>query len=289
MNEIIRKLSKYEIKIRQTIHTRLQGNFHSIFKGTGIEFDDLRAYQYGDDVRTIDWATTAKGHGTYVRTFKEEKEQQVLLLLDVSASLSTGNMSVKKIDMAKEICGILALSAVKEHSDVGLVCFSDKKELYLKPNKGQKHAFGLIKKMYQLEPNSKETNLDQAILYTLNTLKKHSVVVMISDFISKNYEKSLKALALKHDLVIIHLSEPNEFNFPKLGTIPVINKETGKTYWINTFSKGFRIQMEAELRQKKEQLQSLASKLSVSYLWVNTEESYLPKLVNLFNTRKSKN
>ncbi len=141
MRELFKKLLKYEIKIRKAINTRMQGNFHSVFKGSGLEFDDVRAYQYGDDVRTIDWNVTAKGHDTYVKTFKEEKEQYVYVILDVSASQEIGKEGKQKIDASKEISGLLSLSAIREQSQLGLICFSDQKEKYIKPGKGMRHAY----------------------------------------------------------------------------------------------------------------------------------------------------
>ena len=140
MKELLNKLRRYEIEIRKAITSQMQGNFHSIFKGSGIEFDDVRAYQYGDDTRTIDWNVTAKGHGTFVKTFKEEKEQTVFFIIDLSASQEIGAKGKQKIDIGKEICGVLTLSAIKESSQVGLIGFTDLRELYIKPSKGMKHA-----------------------------------------------------------------------------------------------------------------------------------------------------
>ena len=141
MKELVKKLRKYQIQIRKAINNQMQGDFHSVFKGSGLEFDDVRAYQYGDDVRIIDWNVTAKGHGTFVKTFREEKEQIVFFLIDVSASQEIGTPGNQKIDIAKEIGGVLALSAVEEQSQVGLICFSDQKERYVKPGKGQQTSF----------------------------------------------------------------------------------------------------------------------------------------------------
>ena len=251
MNELIRKLRKHEIRIRQLISNRMQGNFHSVFKGSGIESDDVRAYQYGDDVRTVDWIVSAKGHGAYVKTFKEEKEQSVLFVLDVSASQEIGKLQHRKIDIAKEICGVLALSAVKESGHVGLICYSDQKELYIKPNKGEKHAFQIIKKIFELVPVSNHTNINNCLKLVLGSLKRKSVVIFISDFIDENYERNLIALAQKHDLVVIHLSESREVYFPKMGIIPLFDKESKKTYWVNSFSKNFRKNMNQELADRK--------------------------------------
>lgn len=288
MNELIRKLRKHEILIRQRISNRMQGNFHSVFKGSGIEFDDVRAYQYGDDVRTVDWIVSAKGHGAYVKTFKEEKEQSVLFVLDVSASQEIGRKGNRKIDIAKEICGVLALSAVKESGHVGLICYSDQKELFIKPNKGDKHAFQIIKKIFELIPKSCNTNINDCLKLVLGTLKRKSVVILISDFIDENYDRNLIALAQKHDLVVVHVSEAREQYFPKLGIIPLLDKESKKTFWVNSFSKNFRQNMNKELELKKTNLEALCKKYSANYLWIDAQEDYISKLVTLFRIRYSK-
>src|SRR6476620_2756232 len=154
MKELLKKLRRYEIQIRKAINSQMQGDFHSIFKGTGLEFDEVRPYQYGDDIRTIDWNVTAKGHGTFVKTFREEKEQTIFFILDVSASENIGSPGRTKADIGKEICGVLALAASKESSHVGLICYSDVKERYMKPTKGNSQAYEIISAMAHLKPKS---------------------------------------------------------------------------------------------------------------------------------------
>src|SRR5687768_6975091 len=156
MKELLKKLHRYEIKIRKMVTAQMQGDFHSVFKGSGLEFNDVRPYQYGDDVRTIHWNVSAKGHGTFVKTFREEKEQIVFFVLDVSASQDIGSENLKKLDLTKELCGVLTLSAIKEQSKVGVVCFSDQKEGYIKPDKGLKYAYNIIYKIYNLVPKSRK-------------------------------------------------------------------------------------------------------------------------------------
>jgi uncharacterized protein (DUF58 family) len=286
MKELLKKLRKYEIEIRKFINNHMQGDFHSVFKGSGIEFDDVRAYQYGDDVRTIDWHVTAKGHGTFVKTYREEKEQTVFFVLDVSASQEIGNPGKEKLQIAKEICGVLALSALKEDSEVGLICFSDQKEKYIKPNKGMKHAYYLISEIFDLTPLSIKTDISKAILFTLNLLKRKSIVIFISDFIDENFEKNLKALARKHDLVVIHVSDQRETNLPRLGIVPLFDKESGKTLWMNTSSVAFRSGLDQTFTVKKQELEDLCRKQNANYLEINTREDYVPKLIKLFKVRK---
>ncbi|AWV99665.1 DUF58 domain-containing protein [Arcticibacterium luteifluviistationis] len=286
MKKIFSRLDKYEIRIRKAVNSQMHGNFSSIFKGTGLEFADLRTYQYGDDVRTIDWITTAKGHGAYVKIFKEEKEQTVFFLLDMSASQQVGEQGRAKIDRAKEICGVMALSAIKESSHVGLYCFSDQKELYLKPNNGMKHAYSFILKLFQTVPKSFKTDITEAIRFTLNILKRKSVIIMISDFQDEGYQDNLKALAKKHDLVVLHLYDDREINLPELGLIPIQDTENNTLSWVNTSSKRFQKGMKQSFNDSKNSLEKLCRQYNASYLSISSTEDFIPRLVELFRVRK---
>jgi len=285
MKELIKKLRKYEIQIRKAINSQMQGDFHSIFKGSGLEFDDVRPYQYGDDIRTIDWNVTAKGHGTFVKTFREEKEQTVFFILDVSASEDIGSEGRTKGDIGKEICGVLALSAVKESSHVGLICFSDQKEKYIKPTKGGAQAYEVIYTLVKLQTKSLKTNLNKAIAFALNSIRRRSVVILISDFIDEGYEHNLKALARRHDLVVIQVSDKRETRLPKLGIIPVEDKETRKTLWINTSFGDFRKKISEKHLSRKKELTDFSRKHQVNFVSLDTDEDYVPKLLRLFKVR----
>ncbi len=285
VHRLLKKLRKYEIAIRKAITTQMQGDFHSVFKGSGITFDDVREYQYGDDVRTIDWNATAKGHNVYVKTFKEEREQVVYMLLDVSASQEIGDPGHQKVDIGKEICGVLALSAIKEGSQVGMLCYSDSKEAYVKPAKGDKHAYQIISTLYNLEPASTKTDLKAAANYLLNIIKRRSIVMVVSDFVDEDYMHNLKALARKHDLIIIHLSDKRETNLPSLGIIPVFDKESRRTLWINSSSSFFRKKVSTSYAARRAALEDFCKKNQSNYLPVDTNEDYVPKLINLFRIR----
>lgn len=286
MKDIINKLNKYEIKIRKAVNSHLNGNFSSVFKGTGLEFSDLRTYQYGDDVRSIDWIATAKGHGAYVKIFKEEKEQTVFFMLDVSGSQDVGKDGSLKIDTAKEICGVLTLSAIKESSQVGLYCFSDEKELYLKPESGMKQAYNIISKMFRLTPKSLKTDLSEAIAFALNILKRKSVIILISDFLDNDYTHNLKALARKHDLVVLHIFDKREVSLPSLGIVPVYDKEAGKTTWINTSSGIFKREMKDIFEENSSQLEKVCKQNKANYLAIESGSDYVNSLIQLFRYRK---
>ncbi len=264
----------------------MRGNFSSVFKGTGLEFSDLRTYQYGDDVRAIDWITTAKGHGAYVKIFKEEKEQTVFFLLDVSASQEIGKAGNLKIDTAREVCGVLALSAIKESGHVGLYCFSDQKELYIKPESGMRHAYEFIMKLFRLKPSSVRTNISGAISFALNMLKRRSVIILISDFLDTDYEHNLKALARKHDLVVLHIYDKREIQLPNLGIIPVFDKETRNTVWLNTSSRLFKKEMKEVFENNQSRLEKLCKQHNANYLAIESGEDYVASLIQLFRVRK---
>ena len=285
INQLLKKLRKYEIQIRKAINSHMQGDFHSVFKGSGLEFDDVRPYQYGDDIRTIHWNVTAKGHGTFVKTYREEKEQTVFFILDVSASENIGIAGRTKGDIGREICGVLTLSAVKESSHVGLICFSDIKEIYLKPVKGHSQAYEIINALATLKPKSLQTNLSKAISFALNVIKRRSVVMLISDFIDDGFYDNLKALARRHDLVVIHLSDKLESRLPGLGIIPVQDKESQKTLWLNTSTAEFRKRISESHEQRKAELEHFSRKHEINFISLDTDDDYVPKLLRLFKVR----
>ncbi|MCF0059340.1 DUF58 domain-containing protein [Dyadobacter sp. CY356] len=280
------KLRKYEIRMRKAVTSERHGNFHSVFKGSGLEYDDLRLYQYGDDVRAIDWNTSAKGHGTFIKIFKEDKEQTAFFMLDVSASQRVGEVNKLKIDIAKEICGVLTLSAIQEASRVGLLCFSDKNERYIRPSDGMKHGYSLLSELYKLIPESTKTSISEAILVALNVLRRRSLIFLISDFIDTDYHHNLKALARKHDLIVIHLYDLRETSLPKLGIIPLYDAEKQKTTWVNTSSSQYREDMANRFQSRSAELEKICHQNRADYISINTQEDYVPALIRLFKVRR---
>lgn len=285
MKNLVKKLQKYEIRIRKAINDQMQGDFHSVFKGTGLEFDDVRAYQYGDDVRSIDWNVSAKGHGVFVKTYKEEKEQSVFLILDVSASQAIGTTGQQKMDVGKEICGVLALAAARQTSQIGMLCISDQKEKYIKPGRGTDHAYNLIKALFELTPASDRTDLAGGIKMALSMIKRRSLILLISDFIDQHYEREMSMLARKHDLVVIQLIDKRETEFPEMGIIPLLDKESGKTLWVNTSSEEFRQTYLSTYANNQEKIAKICRKNKANYLTIYTNEDYVLQLVNLFRLR----
>lgn len=285
MKELLKKLRKYEIQIRKVIKNQMQGDFHSVFKGSGLEFDDVRAYQYGDDIRSIDWNVSAKGHGTFVKTYKEDKDQEIFFVVDVSASQEIGKPNAQKIDLAKELCGVLALAAASEGSRSGLLCFSDRKELYMKSKKGNAHTYELIHRLFKLKPKSTKTDLNAAFFYLMKVLKKRAVVVVISDFIDENYQHNLKGIARKHDLIVLQIQDHREQNIPPLGIVPVLDKESGITRWINSSARIFKDNYTRSFVKNDTILLDICKQNQADYLKIITGEDYVPQLIKLFKVR----
>ncbi len=285
MNNLFSKLRKYEIMIRKVANNHLQGEYQSLFKGSGLEFDDLRPYQYGDDVRTIEWKVSAKGHGTFVKTFREDKDQSVFFLLDISGSQDIGQEGNRKIDQGKIIAGVLTLAAVFEGSQIGLVSYSDEKEKLILPAKGSKQGVKMIKGIFEHQNKSLKTDLNGLFTFALNLIKKRAVVVVISDFIDSDYERSFRALAERHDLVAIQLTDPRESVLPSLGIIPVYDKEKGKTTWVNTAFGSFSKKIADTFTTERIHLQEICKKNQINYLAIDTTQDIVAPLIELFKYR----
>jgi uncharacterized protein (DUF58 family) len=285
MRELVKKLRKYEIQIRKAINSQMQGDFYSVFKGTGIEFEDIRLYQYGDDIRAIDWRSTAKYDHTFVKVYKETKEQSVFFLVDISASQQIGVPGKQKIDIGKEICGVLSLVALRESSQVGLISYSDQKEKFVKAAKGNKHAYEIIAALFDHKPISTKTNLNKAIIYALNAIKRRSIIIFISDFIDEGYFDNLKAMAKRHDLVVLHISDKRETSIPSLGIVPIFDKENNTRKWVNTSSNHFRDSIHETYIEKADILEKFCKKHQINYLDIDTDEEYVPKLIKMFKVR----
>ncbi len=288
MNQLFSKLRKYEIMIRKVANNHLQGEYQSLFKGSGLEFDDLRPYQYGDDVRTIEWKVSAKGHGTFVKTFREDKDQCVYFLLDISGSQNIGQTGNKKIDQGKLIAGVLTLAAIFDGSQVGLISFSDQKEKLVLPGKGTRQGVKMIRGIFEHENISQKTDLNALFTFSLNLIKKRSIIVVISDFIDEGYERSFRALAEKHDLVAIQLTDPRESALPALGIIPVYDKEKGRTTWVNTAFGSFSKKISDTFTSERDKLKDICKKNQINYLAIDTNQDIVAPLIELFKYRNKR-
>jgi len=287
VKEILKKVRKYEIEIRKYLNNSNQGDYNSIFKGSGIDFDDLRPYQYGDDHRSINWNISAKEDKIYTNTYKEDKEQSVFFLVDVSQSQHIGKEE-NKINISKEIASVLTISALNTNSQVGILCFSDEKELFIQSKKGASHGYRIIKNLYELNQKSKKTNISSMIKFFMNTVKKKSLVILISDFIDKDYDKNMRALAKKHDVVCLHIYDDYETNIPNLGIIELEEKENNFRKWVNTSSSSFKKLSDNLFISKPEELKKKMNAIGINYLKINSKENYVKNLIKLFKYRKKR-
>ena len=287
MKEILKKVRKYEIEIRKFLNNSNQGDYRSIFKGSGIDFDDLRPYQYGDDHRSINWNITAKEDKIYTNTYKEDKEQSVFFLVDVSKSQEIGK-DENKINTSKEIASVLTLSALNTNSQVGLLCFSDQKELFIQSKKGISHGYRIIKNIYDLKQKSNNTSISSMIKFFMKSIRKKSLVIIISDFIDENYQKSLKSLSNSHDVICLHIYDDYETKIPALGIIEVEEKENNYKKWVNTSSKTFKEKTRDLFTNSSIEMKKNMNSLGINYLRINSRENYIKNLIKLFKYRKNR-
>tara|TARA_B100002052_G_scaffold53145_1_gene46313 strand:+ start:571 stop:1434 length:864 start_codon:yes stop_codon:yes gene_type:complete len=287
VKDILKKVRKYEIEIRKFLNNSNQGDYNSIFKGSGLDFDDLRPYQYGDDHRSINWNITAKEDKIYTNTYKEDKEQSVFFLVDVSKSQHIGREE-NKINISKEITSVLTLSALNTNSQVGLICFSDQKELFIESKKGISHGYRIIKNLYDLKQKSNKTNLTSMVKFFMGTIKKKSLVIILSDFIDENYIKSLKSLSKSHDVICLHIYDDYEAKIPELGIIQVEEKENNFKKWVNTSSRSFQKMTNKFFDEKSTEIKKKMNSIGINYLKINSKENYIKNLIKLFKYRKNR-
>jgi uncharacterized protein (DUF58 family) len=282
---LLKKVRKIEIKTRRLSDHVFGGEYHSTFKGRGMTFSEVRAYQFGDDVRSIDWNVTARYNEPFVKVFEEERELTMMLLVDISESTAFGTRETFKKDIITEIAATLAFSATKNNDKIGLMLFSDQIELYIPPKKGRMHVLRIIRELIEFQPSNKTTNLSKAFRYLIDMMKKKAIVFVMSDFLTDEYEHTLKILGQKHDVTGIRIYDEREEELPNLGMVQMKDAETGKTMWVNTSSKSTRISYTKYYRNRVDYFQR-AFKLSGSgMLSTRVDENYVVKLLGYFKSR----
>ncbi len=283
--ELFKKIRKLEIRTRGLVNNVFGGEYHSRFKGQGMEFAEVRPYHIGDDIRSIDWNVSARTGETYVKVFEEEREQTVMLAVDISGSEDFGSSSKFKREIAAEICAIVAFSAIKNNDKVGLLLFSDEVELFVPPEKGRRHALRIIRDLYAHEANSRGTSLGVAFGHLLHVLRRRSIVLVISDFLDSGFEKPMKALARRHDTVIVQLIDPREESIPAIGLVELTDAETGETVVVDTSSDRVREWVSDAAFARHAELDELFRRNRVDRVAIRTDESYLEPLVEFFRRR----
>jgi uncharacterized protein (DUF58 family) len=284
--ELLKKVRKIEIKTRGLSNHLFSGEYHSAFKGRGMAFSEVREYQVGDEIRTIDWNVTARFNHPYVKVFDEERELTVMLLMDVSASENFGTLIQQKQDLATELCAVLAFSAIQNNDKVGVLFFSDKIEKFIPPKKGRSHILMIIRELIDFKPENKGTNVAEALKYFTSAIKKKCTAFIISDFMSPDFETELKIANKKHDIIALRLFDKHEEEFPDLGLIPVRDEENGQLTWVNTGDKKVREAFKIDALRRKARLKDVFSKSGVDTADIGTHESYVKPLMTLFKKRE---
>ncbi len=286
--EVLKKIRKLEIQTKGLVNTLFGGEYQSAFKGRGMAFSEVRAYNYGDDIRQIDWNVTARTGDPYIKIFEEEREQTLMLCVDISASGVFGSYSQRKMDVAIEISAVLAFSAIKNGDKVGLVLFSDGVEKVVPPKKGRTHVLRLIRELYTTRPKGRGTDIADALSYVNRLLDRRAIVVLASDFQDEDYEKQLRITNQKHDLVSIIINDPLEDELPNIGLVPFRDAESDKEVLIDTSNKAVRTQYAKKKRSYKARLDEALLKMKVDSVNVSTNKSYVRPLMNFFQRRMSR-
>ncbi|MBL7884535.1 MAG: DUF58 domain-containing protein [Bacteroidia bacterium] len=283
--ELLKKVRKIEIKTRGLSNQIFSGEYHSAFKGRGMTFSEVREYQAGDDIRTIDWNVTARFNHPYVKVFEEEREMTVMLLVDVSGSGEFGTQKQFKQELITELCAVLAFSSIQNNDKIGVIFFSDKIEKFIPPKKGKSHVLRIIRDLIEFEPEHKKTDVQLALKYLTGVIKKRSIAFVISDFVSPDFSDALKIANKKHDLVALRIYDKREQELPDVGLLKMKDAETGDVKWVDTSDKKVRASFAAEALKKEKYLNDVFNKSGVDSAKISTSESYIVPLTNLFKRR----
>ena len=287
----MKKVRKIEIKTRALSHQIFAGEYHSAFKGRGMAFSEVREYQYGDDVRNMDWNVTARMRSPYVKVFEEERELTVVLLVDVSRSRLFGTVGTSRKDMLAEIAAVLSFSAIINNDKVGALFFSEKVEKFIPPKKGRSHLLHIIKEIIEFEPTTDGTDISEALRYLTNAIKKKCTAFLLSDMLDVNkdgsprYEEALKVAVNRHDLSVIEVYDPRERNIPNVGLIHIKDSETGKAAWVNTSDRKMRLTYEEWFRNVEQTSTRLFMKYNVDKVSIALDDDYVKGLMTLFKNR----
>ncbi|MFA7649832.1 MAG: DUF58 domain-containing protein [Flavobacteriaceae bacterium] len=283
--ELLKKVRKIEIKTRRLSNHLFSGEYNTTFKGKGMTFSEVRRYQFGDDVRAIDWNVTARYNEPYIKVFEEERELTMMLMVDVSGSGNFGtNLQFKK-DTATEIAATLAFSATQNNDKIGLILFSDQIELYIPPKKGKSHVLRIIRELIEFKPKSNRTSVSEAFKFLSGIQKKRAIVFMISDFMAGDYQHTLKIAAKKHDVTGIRVFDEKERHLPNIGLVNMLDAETGQQRLINTSSKKVRTEYEKYYHEKVKYFQEVFTKCGAGMMSTRLDEDYAKKLLGYFRAR----
>lgn len=286
--EIFKKIRRIEIKTRRVVNDLFSGEYHSTFKGRGMEFEEVRQYEPGDDIRLIDWNVTARTGYPFIKKFREERELSVIFLVDMSSSGFFGTKEQFKEETAAELCALLAFSAIKNNDKVGMIIFTDRIEKFIPPKKGKAHVLRLIREILYFEPLGKRTDIAAGLEYFNRVIKKKSVVFLISDFLSEDYLKPLQIANNKHDIIAVKISDPRELKFENVGLIELEDAETGETVIIDTCSSAFRLDFAQKAETDNFALKRSFRLINIDFIQIVTDQSYIVPLINFFRMREKR-
>ncbi len=285
-SDIIRRIRDIEIRTRKVVDSLFGGEYHSTFKGLGMEFSETRPYQPGDDIRAMDWNVTARTGDPYVKVFKEERELTLMLVVDMSASGAFGSCDKFKNEVAAELCAALAFSAIKNSDKVGLIAFTDRIELFIAPKKGRPHVLRLIREILFFNPEGKGTDIEVALSYLNMVTKKKSIAFLVSDFRAQGFEKALRVTGKKHDLIAVRIVDPREETMPDVGNIALLDAETGERLIVNTSNRKIRREYEAGIMAENDERNRLFLSSGIDQVVIHAEKSYIDPLVRFFKARE---
>jgi len=283
--ELLKRVRAIEIKTRGLSRHIFAGEYHSAFKGRGMAFSEVREYQYGDDIRNIDWNVTARFNHPYVKVFEEERELTVMLLVDVSGSSVFGTQTMLKKNMLTEIAAVLSFSAIQNNDKIGVIFFSDRVEKFIPPKKGRKHILHIIRELINYRPDSTHTDLIEPLRYLTNAIKKRCIAFLLSDFIAADFEEPLRIANNKHDMVAIRIYDERETTLPPVGLIRLKDAETGKQIWVDTQSRKARTDYESWWEEQVKRIGDTFVKCGVDSIAIGTGEDYVKPLMLLFKRR----
>jgi len=286
--ELFRKVRKIEIKTRGLSNQIFSGQYHSAFKGKGMAFSEVREYQFGDDIRNIDWNVTARFNHPYIKVFDEERELTVMLLIDVSGSNQFGTHKALKQELITEIAAVLAFSAIQNNDKVGVLFFSNRIEKFIPPKKGTSHILRIIRELIDFRPSEKGTNLTEPLRYLTNAIKKRCTAFVISDFLATGFQDAIKIANKKHDLIAVQLFDERETTLPAVGLIRVRDAETGRLMWVDTNLTGTRIEFNKWHLAHQQWLNDTFLRSGVDVARIRTDQDYVKQLMNLFRRRRGR-
>ncbi len=284
-SELIKRVRKIEIKTRGLTQHIFAGQYHSAFKGKGMTFSEVREYQFGDDIRNVDWNVTARFNHPYSKVYEEERELTVMLLVDVSGSRDFGTRQQMKKEMITEIAAVLAFSAIQNNDKVGVILFSDRIEKFIPPKKGRTHILRIIRELIDFNPVSRRTNLTEPLRYLTNAIKRRSIAFLISDFMGSDFEESVRIARKKHDVVGIWIYDHRETELPPVGLVKLKDAETGHEQWVDSSSRFVRETYRNAWKRRQEEMKELFKKSGVDYISVATDQDYVKSLIALFKHR----